>query len=159
MADVYELSVASAAVAVTGGGVFAEILNTGAATNPRMKITEIDVFWATGAATNPFFGIGRPGNTPTTGTTVVGGALDPPAPAAFGATCVTGWGTAPTIPSKFFRQAAIASAGGNGVIWTWPQGQELIVPPNDRSKSVILWCTSLAANTSTTVNVTIRWSE
>lgn len=157
MTDTYELSGTSAAVAVTGGGIFAEILNSGAATNPRMKVTELDVFWATGVA--PTFGIGRPGNTPTTGTQIVGGADDVNAPAAFGATSITGWGVAPTVPTKFLREGTIAAAAGNGVIWTWPQGQELIIPPNARNNGIVLWCISLPSATSTTVIYTVRWSE
>ena len=157
MADGYFTSKTSAAV--TAAGVLLEFCQPGAATTPRAKISEIDVFWAAGASTSLAFGIGRPGNTPTTGTQVVGLAIDPAAPAAFGATVITGWGTAPTIPANFIRQASIASSAGNGVIWTWPPGLELVVPPNNRAQSVVLWCTAIGTATSTTVNVSISWSE
>jgi len=157
MADGYYTSKASAAV--TAAGVLLEFAQPGAATTPRAKISEIDVFWNAGASTSISFGIGRPGNTPTTGTQVVGLAVDPAAPAAFGATVITGWGVAPTIPANFIRLAAIASSAGNGVIWTWPPGQELVVPPNNRAQSIVLWCTAIGSATSTTVNVSIAWSE
>ena len=155
--DGYELGTPSAAV--TAAGVLMEILNPGAATAPRMAITEIDVFWASGASTSISFGLGRPGNTPTTGTQITGVPDDPAAPAAIGATTITGWGTAPTVPAKYLRQAAIASSGGNGVIWTWPETRPLIIPPNARNNSVVLWCTAIGSATSTTLNVTIRWAE
>jgi hypothetical protein len=155
--DSYSVSRASAAV--SAAGVLMEILNPGAATAPRMKIREIDVFWASGASTSIGFGLGRPGNTPTTGTQVLAQAEDPSAPAAVGATVITGWGTAPTIPANFLRQAAIASAGGNGVIWTWEPGNELVVPPNNRALGLVLWCTQIGSATATTLNVTARWLE
>lgn len=157
MADAYSLSTASASV--TAAGVLMEILDPGASTAPRMKITEIDVFWASGASTSIAFGVGRPGNTPTTGTQITGVPNDPAAPAAVGATAIAGWGTAPTIPAKFLRQAAIASSGGNGVIWTFPPGQELVVPPNARNNGLVLWCTAIGSVTATVLNVSIGWSE
>lgn len=157
MADSYSTSKTSASV--TAAGVLMEFCQPGAATTPRAKLKEVDVFWAAGASTSISFGIGRPGNTPTTGTQVVGLAEDPAAPAAFGSTVITGWGTAPTIPSNFVRQASIASSGGNGIIWTWDPGSELVVPPNDRTKSIVLWCTAIGSATATTLNVTWRWSE
>lgn len=157
MADSYSISRASASVAAAG--ILMEILQPGAATTSRMKVKEIDVFWSSGASTSIAFGIGRPGNTPTTGTQVVGIAEDPAAPAAFGATAITGWGTAPTIPGTFLRQAAIASAGGNGIIWTWETGGELIIPPNARNNGIVLWCTAIGSATATVLNVTVRWSE
>jgi hypothetical protein len=156
MADSYSLGTPTAAV--TAAGVLMEILNPGAATAPRMRIAEIDVFWASGASTSIQFGLGRPGNTPTTGTQVTGAPEDVSAPAAIGATVITGWGTAPTVPAKYFRQAAIASAGGNGIIWTWPDNG-LVVPPNARNNGLVLWCTAIGSATSTTLNVTIRWYE
>lgn len=157
MADTYSISRASAAV--TTAGILMEIGQPGAATTPRMKIKEIDVFWNAGASTSLAFGIGRPGNTPTTGTAVVGLAEDPASPAAFGSTYITGWGTAPTIPTTFLRLAAIASSAGQGVIWTWEPGGELVVPPNARNNGIVLWCTAIGSATSTNVNVTVRWSE
>jgi hypothetical protein len=157
MADTYSISRASASV--SAAGILMEICQPGAATTPRMKIKELDVFWASGASTSIQFGIGRPGNTPTTGTQVVGLAEDVSAPAAFGTTVITGWGTAPTIPATFLRQAAIASAGGNGIIWTWEPGGELVVPPNARNNGIVLWCTAIGTATATVLNVTCRWSE
>jgi hypothetical protein len=122
MADSFGISRASASV--SAAGILMELLNPGGAGSPRMKLKELDVFWASGASTSISFGIGRPGNTPTTGTQVVGIAEDPAAPAAIGATAITGWGTAPTIPGTFLRQAAIPSSGGNGIMWNWEQGNE-----------------------------------
>lgn len=155
--DGYELGTPSASV--TAAGVLMEILNPGAATAPRMAITEIDVFWASGASTSIAFGLGRPGNTPTTGTQITGSPDDPAAPAAIGATAIAGWGTAPTVPAKYLRQAAIASSGGNGVIWTWPVTQPLIIPPNARNNGLLLWCTAIGSATATVLNVTVRWAE
>lgn len=157
MADTYGISRASAAVTATG--VLMELCQPGAATTPRLKLKELDVFWASGSSTSISFGIGRPGNTPTTGTQVVGVAEDPAAPAAFGATVITGWGTAPTVPATFLRQASIASSAGNGIIWTWEPGGELVVPPNARNNGLLLWCTAIGSATSTTLTVTARWSE
>lgn len=157
MADTYSISRASAAVTATG--VLMEICQPGAATTPRLKIKELDVFWASGASTSMSFGIGRPGNTPTTGTQVVGVAEDAAAPAAFGTTVITGWGTAPTVPTTFLRQAAIASSAGNGVIWTWEPGGEVVIPPNNRAQGLVLWCTAIGSATSTVLTVTVRWSE
>lgn len=157
MSDNYGIARASASV--SAAGILMEILQPGAGTTPRMKLKELDVFWSSGASTSIAFGIGRPGNTPTTGTQVVGIAEDPAAPAAFGATAITGWGTAPTIPTTFYRQAAIASSGGNGIIWTWEPGGEIVIPPNNRAQSILLWCTAIGTATATVLNVTARWSE
>lgn len=154
MSDLYVASLASASV--TAAGVMMEILNPGSA---RMKLSELEIFWASGASTSIQFGIGRPGNTPTTGTQVTGTQEDPAAPAPAGATAIAGWGVAPTIPAKFIRQAAIASAGGNGVIWTLPKGEEIVVPPSDRSKSIVLWCTAIGSAVATVLTVTTRWAE
>jgi hypothetical protein len=158
VADLYTISRASAAV--TAAGILMEFAQPGAATTPRAKISEIDVFWNAGASTSISFGIGRPGNTPTTGTQVTGLPVDPASPTgSLAATVITGWGTAPTIPTTFHRLAAIASSAGNGVIWTFPPGQELVVPPNNRAQSLVLWCTAIGSATSTTLNVTWVWSE
>lgn len=157
MADTYSISRASAAVTATG--VLMEICQPGGATANRLKIKEIDVFWNAGASTSIAFGIGRPANTPTTGTQVVWVAEDPASPAGTGATIITGWGTAPTVPTTFLRQAAVASSGGNGIIWTWEPGSELVIPPNNRAQSIVLWCTAIGSATSTTLNVTVRGGE
>lgn len=155
--DFYEISFSSASV--TAAAVMAEILNTGVAANPRMRLSELDVFWLSGASTTISVGLGRPGNTPAGGAATVAVADDPAAPAAFGGYIVSGWTTAPTIPAKYIKQAGLASSGGNGAIWTWPMGGEVVIPPAARNNGLVLWCTAIGSATATVLTLTARWTE
>lgn len=115
--------VANNSVATPGAGAAAVELR---APTRRLKVRETGLF--SQAATAVRFAIGRPaaqGVTPTTQST--GQPQDPAEAAGTGITAIS-WGTAPTAPATFLRQADFNNVVGSGVIWTWPSDGELIVP-------------------------------
>jgi hypothetical protein len=101
--------------------------------NTRARIREIGMF--IGSATGSQYGIGRPaarGVTPTApkdflpydvGDLFISGAFQ----------SAVAWGTAPTIPSDFFRRIALPGTVGAGVILTF---DDLIIPA---SGSIVFW--------------------
>jgi hypothetical protein len=44
------------------------------------------------------------------------------------------WGTAPTVPTQFFRQTSFAAAVGAFVIWSFPNG--IFIPSG---QTLVLW--------------------
>lgn len=62
----------------------------------------------------------------TPGTTVAGQNHQYGAPAS-GSLLVCSWATAPVVATSHFRAVEIANAVGNGIIWTWPADDPLIV--------------------------------
>lgn len=117
----YELG--NSTVATPGAGSAAVELR---APTRRLKVRETGLF--SQAATAVRFAIGRPaaqGVTPTTQSTAQ--AQDPAEAAGTGISVIS-WGTAPTAPTTFLRQADFNNVVGSGIIWTWPSDGELIVP-------------------------------
>jgi hypothetical protein len=120
-------------VAANSGAPFSEFEPNG---TRRAYVREIAIF--SQAATALSKGqIGRPANTPTGGTLVVGQAQDP-SNAAGTAGFTTTWATTPTAPTVPMRQFDFANVTGSGLIYTWPTDGELISGPT-RASSVILW--------------------
>lgn len=98
----------------------------------RAMLMEIGI--TINAATASVFALGRPaaiGITPTTPVTVL--AEDFAAPAGTITTALA-WGTAPTVPTAFFRRVSLPATIGAGIVWTFPRG--LIIPV---SSSLVVW--------------------
>lgn len=150
MASVYELSVATSQT-LTGN----PILEVAAITKPA-NILELEI--VNTAATAASLAIGRPGNTPTTGTQV-GATLPlnrpPGGQASTTVTIIAGWGTAPTIPAagNTHRRIGLAAAIGNGWLGIWAP-RELILDPT-RSGSLLIWSLSAIG----VLNVRVKWEE
>jgi hypothetical protein len=150
MASTFELSIATSAVG-TGAPSFEFVANGRPA-----SILEIEI--SNTAATAASFILGRPGNTPTTGTQVTATLpinLPPGGVVSTAALVITGWGTAPTIPTagNSIRRIGLAAAIGNGWLGVWPQ-KEFMVSPT-RSSGLILWNASAVG----IVNVRVKWEE
>ncbi len=105
-----------------------------AASTDPIYIREIGIFL--NAATASTIGIGRPANNGSVagGTLVLGQANNQDDPVATAGLVLTGWTTAPTVPTQFFRRFGLPAAIGNGMIFTWgerglriKQGTSLVV--------------------------------
>jgi len=108
-----------------------------AATN-KPKIMEVGISQT--AATAGVYGLGRPGAigvTPTSPQTFLDEA-DGGGPTGL-TTAAVAWGTAPTVPTNFFRRFACTATIGAGIIWTFPRG--LGVPI---SNSIVVWIIATA---------------
>ncbi|HYB92385.1 MAG TPA: hypothetical protein VEC38_15215 [Candidatus Binataceae bacterium] len=146
MANTYSLSTPS--TVTTSSAPAAEFR---AGSSNRAVILEVGIFL--GAATASTYGVGRPAAIGVTPTSPVLGLAEDPADAAATAETAVAWGTAPTAPAHFFRHIALPATVGAGVIWTWSEGQELIVPA---AGSIVLW--NVATN-SASVYWYIKWRE
>jgi hypothetical protein len=150
MASVYELAIQTSAV-----GAAAPSLEICAITKPA-SILEIEI--ANSAATAASLTIGRPGNTPTTGTQVTATLPTNRPPGGQVSTTnliIAGWGTAPTVPAagNSHRRVGLPATIGAGWLGVWAP-REMILDPT-RSGSLIIW------NVSTTgvLNVRVKWEE
>ena len=133
MASRYELGI----VGGTASLAMAQCeLRAGAADSIWVK--EVGVFL--NAATASTIGLGKPANTPAGGTPVLGQATNGGA-AAVGGVVTTGWSTAPTAPTIFYRRMGLPAAIGNGIIWTF-QGDGLLIPV---AGSLVVWNVTLGA--------------
>jgi hypothetical protein len=147
----YEVSVATSQT--TTGNPALEIM---AGANAPMSLLELEL--ANTAATAAAFTLGRPGNTPTTGTQQ-GATLPinrlPGGTASVGKLIVAGWGTAPTIPGAgdSHRRIGLPASVGAGWLGVWAPW-EMVVDPT-RSASLILWNTSAVG----VMNVRVKWLE
>lgn len=86
-------------------------------------------------ATTSVFGLGTPaatGITPTTPVTVL--AEDGGNTTAGNSTTALAWGTAPTVPTNFYRRVTSPATAGAGIIWTFPRGLTVL-----KTKSLILY--------------------
>lgn len=150
MPSVYELSVATSQT-LTGNPCF----EFAAVTKPAM-ILELEI--ANTAATAASLAIGRPGNTPTTGTQV-GATLPisrpPSGQASTSVTIIAGWAVAPTIPTAgtTHRRVGLAAAIGNGWLGVWGPREMMIDPV--RTGSLIIWNLSAIG----VLNVRVKWEE
>lgn len=144
-------SVVTASVAVTTGGIGAEL-----ASSSRSTIRAIEVSFAAGVT--GVVGIGRPGNTPTVGTAAAPPPADP-ADAASTAlnTYTAGWTVAPTVPASFLKRASIAATLGSGVAWSFEM-DKLIIGAT-RNLSLLVWIISLSAATATTYNLSVEYAD
>ena len=135
-------------VAAVSGAAFAT-MHTGA--NLKARIREIGMF--VNAATASSIGIIRPSNSPAASTSALGQAEDSSDPAST-VNLDTAWGTAPTVGTNYLRRITIPATIGNGVIWTFNPGEELIIPVNG---FLVFW--NFGAATGSVLNMYVKWSE
>jgi hypothetical protein len=98
----------------------------------RPRLMEIGI--SLNVATACCFALGRPGAigvTPTSPITVLAEDVGDPVGTV---TTALAWGTAPTVPTNFFRRVSLPAALGAGIIWTFPRG--LVIPV---SSSLVIW--------------------
>lgn len=148
---IHELSIQTSAV-----GAGAPSLEIMAGAGKIMNILEFEI--ANAAATAASLILGRPGNTPTTGTQQgsnlpIGRA--PGGSASGGKLIVAGWGTAPTVPAAgdSHRRIGLAAVIGAGWVAPWAPG-EIAVDPT-RSGSLVLWNVTAVG----VLNVRVKWDE
>lgn len=147
MAGLYSAGFASVAAAT--GAPYATF-HTGA--NIRARIREIGVF--VNAATASSVQLIRPANTPVATTSVLGQAEDPADPTST-VNIDTAWSTVPTISTNVpLRKITIPATIGNGVIWSWNPGEELLIPV---SSWLVFW--NFGGSTGSVLNGYVRWVE
>jgi hypothetical protein len=134
---------------VTTTGAAAAELRAGSTS--RAYVFEMGIFL--GAATASVYRIGRPAANGVTPTSPVIGLPEDPADAAPTAASAVAWGTAPTAPTNFFRSISLPATIGAGVIWTWAEGQELVIPA---AGTIVLW--NAQANSAVTYWY-VKWRE
>ena len=135
-------------VAAAAGATYAT-LHTGA--NLKARIREIGMF--VNAATASSIGIIRPSNSPAASTSILGVAEDSSDPAST-VNLDTAWGTAPTVGTNYLRRITIPATIGNGVIWTFNPGEELVVPV---SSFLVFW--NFGGVAGSVLNMYVKWSE
>ncbi len=135
-------------VAAAAGAAYCT-LHTGATI--RARIQEIGLF--VNAATVSSVGLIRPSNTPAASTSVLGLAEDPADPAST-VNVDTAWSTAPTVGTSFLRRITVPATIGNGIIWTWPPGGELVV---NVSSWLVFW--NFGAAQGSVLNGYVKWLE
>lgn len=128
MANIYSIAQRTAAGTTTTPGW--EVI---AGSSKKIKIMELGI--SQNAATAGVYGLGRPaaiGITPTSPLT----ALDEGDGSDGTGTmkCAVAWGTAPTVPTNFFRRISCPATIGAGVIWSFPRGLSL-----PTSGTVVIW--------------------
>lgn len=93
----------------------------------------MELRWVNGAATASVIGIGRTANTPTLTGGVAFLAEDEGRPTGLTQAAVA-FGTAPTVPTQFFRRASLAAVIGVGIIYTFPRG--IVLPAGGQALCV-----------------------
>jgi hypothetical protein len=142
----------SAAVTTPAAAAGATYATIRASSTDRLKIREIGCFL--NAATASSIQLVRPSNTPVATTSALGQAQDPADPASTG-NVDTAWSTAPTIGSNVpMRRAVLPHVAGNGIIWTFPPGQEIIIPA---SGWLVVWNHGGAAGSA--MSLYVIWDE
>lgn len=93
-----------------------------AALSPATNEASImELGYVNGAATACVVGIGRTANTPTLTGGVAFQAEDEGRPTGLTQAAVA-FGTAPTVPTQFFRRFSMAALVGAGIVYTFPRG-------------------------------------
>jgi hypothetical protein len=155
----YEAAVTTTIVTATAGAVLGAF-HAGA--RPA-RITEIELFNITAPTTSGGIGLCRStalGTGALTGQ--LGQATDPSNDVAALATVVASWATtAPTVaasPFNTFRRWSSPASFGNGVIWTWPSDDPMVVPANSAVNSE-LCIINLQGTAPGTYFFVVRWKE
>ena len=114
-------------------------------------IREVGIFL--NAATASTIGLGRPANNGSVagGTVTLGQANVQDDSAAAAGFVTTGWSTAPTVPTQFFRRIGLPAAIGNGIIWTWGERGLRV----KQATSLVVW--NLATNS--VASISFVWEE
>jgi len=142
----YSLSTLTVAAAT---GAAYQTIHTPAGTRGFLRELGISV----NAATASSVGLGRPANTPTATTSVLGLAHDV-ADAASAINVDTAWSTAPTAPTQFLRRVVFPATAGVGLIWAFPPGQEIIM---GLSSWLVLW--NFGGATGSILSTYWTWEE
>jgi hypothetical protein len=71
----------------------------------------------------------------TATTSQLGQAYDASSPAAL-ENLETAWSSAPTLPAQFLFGVFLSASIGTGMIWAFPQGEELVIPA---SSGLVFW--------------------
>ena len=118
----------------------------------RLYVREIGLFL--NAATASSIGLYRPSTLGTASTSVTAVPVDPADAAATGSVG-TAWSVAPAVSTNVpIRKAMLPAAIGNGIIWTFPDRNGLVVPV---SSSLLLW--NFGGSTNSILNGYIEWEE
>jgi len=142
----------AAGFTTTATAAAAAIADLRSGSGERLYVREIGLFLA--AATASSVGLYRPSTLGTASTTVAGQQVDPADAAATGS-IGTAWSVAPAVSTNVpIRKAALPAAIGNGIIWTFPDRNGLVVPV---SSSLLLWNWGAGANSI--LNGYIEWEE
>lgn len=142
----------AAGFTTTATAAAAAIADLRSGSGERLYVREIGLFLA--AATASSVGLYRPSTLGTASTTVAGQPVDPADAAATGS-IGTAWSVAPAVSTNVpIRKAALPAAIGNGIIWTFPDRNGLVVPV---SSSLLLWNWGAGANSI--LNGYIEWEE
>lgn len=118
----------------------------------RAVIMEAGLFLGL-TATASVYEFGRPAAIGVTPSNLVLGSQEDSADTNATAGIATAWTTAPTIPAHFFRIYSLSATIGAGVIYTWNEGQELVVPAGG---SIVWWN---AATNSSQIYIYVKWRE
>lgn len=94
-----------------------------------------------GAATACVVGLGRSANTPTLTSGVAFLAEDEGRPTGLTQAAVA-FGTAPTVPTQFFRRFSLAALVGAAVVFTFPRG--IVLPAG--GQAIVTW--NITANSA-----------
>lgn len=152
----YDVSVRTSQV--TSAQVLCALLPGAAAlgTGRPLRMKTMTVSNTTGTGFGFGFGVATAaGATPGGGSTPVRrsmttGAFDPPATAQ---SCYTTYATQPTAPATYNGRLWVPANAM--VVWTWDDGEELLVPPNATPLPFCLWLTG----TGQIADVTLSWEE
>lgn len=104
-----------------------------AATN-KPKLFEMGITQVSAPGAVAVLGLGRPaaiGVSPTINAFIDESDGAGPNPIS---TCAMAWGTAPTVPTNFFRRVSLNTATAVGVVWKFPRGLSFPV-----GTSLVLW--------------------
>lgn len=99
------------------------------AASNRIRIRELGIFISSAPTTAPIWVLARSTALGTSSTTTAGQPLDTTDAAATG-TLDSAWSSAPTFNTSgpFIRQVGLPTTAGNGIIWTFAPGEELVIP-------------------------------
>jgi hypothetical protein len=146
---IYEIGLRTTGVAAAGAG-----LEIRANANRIARLHELEIVLA--AATASTFGIGRPANSGSVagGTTNAPPASDTDDVTAYGgALILSGWTTAPTAPTSFFRRVNLPATLGAAYLWVPKRNvnRPVEIPAGG---SLVLW--NLALNGVADVNLVLE---
>lgn len=122
-----------------------------AGASERLRIREIGIFNSTAVASS--LGLIREATMGTASTTVAGQPEDPGDATATGLVG-TAWSAAPTIGATYLRKIILPNVIGAGLIWSWPPGEELIIPV---SAGLVIW--NFGAAAAAALEGYIQWDE
>jgi hypothetical protein len=147
----YEVGIASVAAATV-----APYQTLHGATTVVPRIREAGFFC--NAATASPFSIGRPANTPTATTSVLGKAVDPDTDIAALTNVDSAWSTAPTTPTTIYRLASLPATIAAGIVFVWNPGEEIVLSKTAGvNQWLVVW--NFSGSTGSVLNTYWKWTE